>query len=42
MKLGPRALSTQIRVFADFLVYEFSSSGAGKHVHLVRSFLFFF
>ncbi|XP_020892514.2 mediator of RNA polymerase II transcription subunit 23 [Exaiptasia diaphana] len=32
-RLGARALSRHIRVFADFLVYEFSTSGGGRHVN---------
>ena len=35
-RLGARALSTHIRVFADFLVYEFSISVGGKHLNKVK------
>lgn len=31
-RLGARALSAHVRVFADYLVYEFSTSVGGKHV----------
>ncbi|XP_058942997.2 mediator of RNA polymerase II transcription subunit 23 [Pocillopora verrucosa] len=32
-RLGARALSAHVRVFADYLVYEFSTSAAGKHIN---------
>ncbi|XP_070556294.1 mediator of RNA polymerase II transcription subunit 23-like isoform X2 [Ptychodera flava] len=32
-RIGARALSAHIRTFADFLVYEFSTSVAGQHVN---------
>ena len=35
-RLGPRALSNHLRVFADYLVFEFSSSAGGAHVNRVR------
>ncbi|XP_074643703.1 mediator of RNA polymerase II transcription subunit 23-like [Tubulanus polymorphus] len=31
-RLGPRALSAHLRTFADYLVFEFSTSGVGHHV----------
>ena len=34
-RLGARALSAHVRVFADYLVYEFSTSVGGKHVSKV-------
>ncbi len=34
-RLGPRALSNHLRVFADYLVFEFSSSAGGAHVNKV-------
>ena len=36
--MGPRALSNHLRVFADYLVYEFSSSAGGTHVNRVSLF----
>ncbi|KAK2720548.1 hypothetical protein QYM36_004432, partial [Artemia franciscana] len=32
-KIGARALSSHIRYFCDFLVYEFANSGGGQHVN---------
>ncbi|XP_077861463.1 mediator of RNA polymerase II transcription subunit 23-like, partial [Saccoglossus kowalevskii] len=32
-RIGARALSSHVRTFADFLVYEFSTSVAGNHVN---------
>ncbi|XP_064625436.1 mediator of RNA polymerase II transcription subunit 23-like [Lineus longissimus] len=32
-RLGPRALSAHLRTFADYLVFEFSTSNAGGHVN---------
>lgn len=32
-RLGPRALANQLRTFADYLVFEFSFSGAGQQVN---------
>ncbi|XP_022090298.1 mediator of RNA polymerase II transcription subunit 23-like isoform X2 [Acanthaster planci] len=32
-RIGPRALSSHIRTFADFLVFEFSTSAGGQHVN---------
>ncbi|XP_033644723.1 mediator of RNA polymerase II transcription subunit 23-like [Asterias rubens] len=32
-RIGPRALSKHIRTFADFLVFEFSTSAGGQHVN---------
>ncbi|XP_072045774.1 mediator of RNA polymerase II transcription subunit 23-like [Amphiura filiformis] len=32
-RIGPRALASHIRTFADFLVYEFSTSAGGQHVN---------
>lgn len=32
-RLGARALSAHVRVFADYLVHEFSTSVGGKHVN---------
>ena len=34
-RLGARALSAHVRVFADYLVHEFSTSVGGKHVNKV-------
>ena len=34
-RIGPRALSKHIRTFADFLVFEFSTSAGGQHVNKV-------
>eukprot|EP00794_Sanderia_malayensis_P004577 gene4577-5179_t len=34
MEIGARALSTHIRVFADYLVYEVSTAVAGEHVNI--------
>ena len=42
MEIGARALSTHIRVFADFLVYEVSTAVAGEHVNIVSFQSFFF
>ena len=35
MDIGARALSTHIRVFADFLVYQVSTAVAGEQVNVV-------
>lgn len=35
METGARAMSTHIRVFADFLVYEVSTAVAGEKVNVV-------
>ena len=35
-RIGPRALASHIRTFADFLVYEFSTSAGGDHVNKVE------
>ncbi|KAK2179642.1 hypothetical protein NP493_478g01045 [Ridgeia piscesae] len=32
-RLGPRSLSGHLRTFADYLVYEFSTSAGGQHVN---------
>ena len=34
-RLGPRSLSAHLRAFADYLVFEFSSSAGGQHVNKV-------
>ena len=32
-RIGPRALSTHLRKFADFVVYEFCVAGSSQHFH---------
>lgn len=42
METGARAMSTHIRVFADFLVYEVSTAVAGEKVNIVGGILKYF